>query len=59
MNNDGYADVIVGAPFDDDGGIGSGSATVFSGIDGSVLYKFNDEEFGYNPTTPKPEKYID
>jgi len=38
VNNDGYADVIVGAPYDDDY---SGSARIFSGLDGSILYTFN------------------
>lgn len=37
VNNDGYADIIVGAPGDDSNGFGSGMARVFSGFDGSVL----------------------
>ena len=37
VNWDGYDDVIVGAHWDDDKGTDSGSARVFSGIDGSVL----------------------
>ena len=40
VNGDGYADVIVGAPYDDNNGNDSGSARVFSGKDGSVLYTF-------------------
>ena len=40
VNGDGYADLIVGAPGDDNNGSGSGSARVFSGFDGSVLYTF-------------------
>ena len=31
MNNDGYADVIVGAVYDDNNGTDSGSARIFSG----------------------------
>ena len=50
VNGDGFDDVIVGAPGDDNNGIGSGSARVFSGLDGSVLYTFNgntaDDRFG-------------
>ena len=51
VNGDGVADLIVGAPFSDnnDGG-GSGSARVFSGADGSILYNFfgdsSGDEFG-------------
>ena len=41
VNGDGFADLIVGAPFDDNNGYTSGSARVFSGVDGSVLYTFN------------------
>ena len=40
VNGDGVDDLIVGAPFDDDNGSNSGSARVFSGSDGSVLYNF-------------------
>lgn len=40
VNNDGFADFIVGSPNSDPNGNQSGSATVFSGIDGSVLYTF-------------------
>ena len=47
VNGDGYDDVIVGSPYNDNPNDillqdNSGSATVFSGIDGSVLYDFND-----------------
>ena len=38
VNADGFDDVIVGAPGDDAGGIDSGSAKVFSGVDGAVLH---------------------
>jgi hypothetical protein len=40
VNNDGFADVIVGAPFDDDNGISSGTARVLSGKTGAILYTF-------------------
>jgi hypothetical protein len=41
VNGDGRADVIVGAALDDNTGINSGSAKVFSGADGSLIYVFN------------------
>ena len=48
VNNDGFDDLIVGAPFDDNNGDNSGSARVLSGEDGSVLYNFNgDREGGF------------
>ncbi|MFT5051538.1 MAG: hypothetical protein ACI8QZ_002957 [Chlamydiales bacterium] len=37
VNLDGFADLIVGAT-DDDNGLDSGSVTIFSGLDGSVIY---------------------
>ncbi|MBI4881213.1 MAG: FG-GAP repeat protein [Planctomycetes bacterium] len=40
INNDGFPDIIVGAPGDDIGGNASGSAEVFSGKDGSSIYRF-------------------
>ena len=40
VNQDGYPDLIAGAQWDDDNGISSGSARVFSGADGAVLYTF-------------------
>ena len=50
VNGDGFADLIVGVAGDDDNGINSGSARVFSGSDGSVLYTFSgdsvDDLFG-------------
>ncbi len=50
VNNDGFADLIVGAPGDDNNGLDSGSARVFSGVNGSILYTFNgvgpDDQFG-------------
>jgi len=41
VDQDGYADVVAGAPQDDDGGAEAGSARVFSGADGSTLYTFS------------------
>jgi len=40
INGDGYGDFIVGAPYDDRGHPDAGSAIVFSGYDGVVLYQF-------------------
>ena len=44
VDGDGVVDLIVGAPFDDAGGLEAGSATVLSGADGSVLQAFEGEE---------------
>ncbi len=46
VNADGFADLIVGAFFDDNNGSQSGSARVFSGLDGSVLYTFDGDSAG-------------
>ncbi len=46
INADGFGDVIVGAMFDDNNGTDSGSATVFSGADGSVLFAVNGAAAG-------------
>ena len=46
VNGDGFADLIVGAWFDDNNGLFSGSARVFSGKDGSILYTFNGDSSG-------------
>ena len=43
VNGDGFADLIVGAPRDDNSGDSSGSARVLSGFDGSVLYTFDGD----------------
>ncbi len=52
VNNDGFDDLIVGAYLDDNNGADSGSARVFSGVDGSILYTFNGDSggdsFGYS-----------
>lgn len=40
VNNDGYPDLIIGAPLDDPNGTYSGSAKVFSGADGHLLHTF-------------------
>ena len=46
VNNDGFADLIVGARLDDNNGENSGSARVFSGADGSILYNFDGDSAG-------------
>ena len=46
VNGDGRADLIVGAQGDDNNDVTSGSARVFSGVDGSVLYTFNGDSSG-------------
>jgi len=46
VNNDGYADVIVGASGDDNNGSNSGSARVFNGNTGTILYTFNGDSSG-------------
>ena len=46
VNGDGFADLIVGAPLDENNGTNSGSARVFSGSDGSVLYIFDGDTAG-------------
>jgi len=51
VNGDGYSDVVVGAFNNEEGGGSSGSAYVFSGVDGNELYKFNGvggESFGFS-----------
>lgn len=48
VNADGLDDVIVGAWSDDDGGASAGSATVFSGADGSVLWRMDGANSGDN-----------
>jgi len=53
VNNDGYADVIVGAPWDKyNWGAGVSHVYVYSGIDGTLLHKidgFNDfDQLGYH-----------
>lgn len=46
VNGDGFGDIVVGAEGDDDGAGNSGSASVFSGLDGSLLYRFDGVGFG-------------
>ena len=46
VNGDGVEDLIVGVLFDDNNGTDSGSARVFSGIDGTVLYSFDGDSAG-------------
>ena len=46
VNGDGFDDVIVGAPFDDNNEETSGSARVFSGRTGDTLYTLNGDTAG-------------
>ena len=46
VNGDGVADLIVGAHLDDNNGESSGSARVFSGVDGHILYTFDGDSVG-------------
>lgn len=50
VDNDGHADILVGAPYDETFGYRTGRATVYSGATGAVLYSFTgaaaNEEFG-------------
>lgn len=46
VNADGFADVVAGAPDDDNNGNDSGSIRVYSGFDGSVLFTFNGAAAG-------------
>lgn len=50
MNNDGFDDIAVGAYWDGPNGSRSGSASVYSGATGELLYKFtgsaSDDQFG-------------
>lgn len=52
MDQDGFDDLIVGAPFDDDNGSESGSVQVISGFDGQSIYFIRGptagEMFGYS-----------
>ena len=52
VNNDGRADVIVGANLNDAGGVSAGRAYVYSGLNGSVLHTFTGlsagGEFGFS-----------
>ncbi len=43
VNNDGFADLIVGVPFNDAGGFDAGRACVFSGQTGDKIYTFTGE----------------
>ena len=52
VNGDSYPDVVVGANYDDNSGVDSGSVYIYSGIDGAILYRFNGDSaydyFGYS-----------
>lgn len=43
IDGDGFADVIVGALWTDHGGTNSGSANVYSGINGALVHQFNGD----------------
>jgi len=46
VDDDGYPDWIVGAPKADANGPNSGSALVFSGLSGALLYRFDGDSAG-------------
>jgi len=46
VDADGYDDLIVGAPYNDAGGINAGRAYVYSGLTGDTLYTFTGEAAG-------------
>lgn len=46
VNKDGYADIIAGAPQDGRNGQFSGSASVHSGRDGTLLFRFDGDAYG-------------
>ncbi|MFT7619062.1 MAG: hypothetical protein ACI97A_002710 [Planctomycetota bacterium] len=46
VNGDFRDDFVAGAPHDDNNGADSGSARVYSGIDGSTLFTFNGDAAG-------------
>ena len=48
VNNDGFDDLIVGAPRNDAGGFDAGRAYIYSGQSGVLLYTFTGEASGGN-----------
>jgi hypothetical protein len=46
VNKDRFTDVVVSAPGNDDGGTGAGAVSIFSGLDGSLLYRITGEASG-------------
>lgn len=48
LNNDGFADVLVGVPGDDGAGTRSGRVLAFSGIDGSTILQIDGDPFGHS-----------
>jgi len=46
VNDDGFDDIVVGAPQHDGGGPGAGAVSVYSGSDGSLLYEMLGEFAG-------------
>lgn len=55
VNNDGYDDLIVGAPFNASTGRSTGRCYVYSGLNGNVMYIFTGERahdnFGFSVAT--------
>jgi len=45
LNADGFADFIIGAPGDHKGGVNSGSAWVYSGLDGTLLLELQGKPY--------------
>lgn len=46
VNGDGYADVLVGTHYGNNGlGVDEGYAVVYSGFDGSLLYRWNESNY--------------
>lgn len=41
VNDDGFEDIIIGAPRNSGGGLNAGAVYMFSGVDGSLLYTLN------------------
>ncbi|MFT7620162.1 MAG: hypothetical protein ACI97A_003819 [Planctomycetota bacterium] len=52
VNNDGVPDILVGAYGDDNAGVDSGSARIYSGANGNILYTLNGgapgDAFGFS-----------
>jgi subtilisin family serine protease len=46
VNNDGFGDLMVGAPHNDSAGTNAGAAWIYSGTDGAVLYALTGEAAG-------------
>jgi hypothetical protein len=46
IDQDGYDDLIIGEPRADSGATGAGSVLVYSGMDASLLHRWDGEDFG-------------